>query len=174
MPAKRGLTKTRAALHEWCKNVAPSTELRKWYGHDPDRFPEFTRRYRVELAAPERSDALSHLADELRGTGWPNEAEGVVAALDEIRGAYGGRNYPFDDSLIVVYDRLRQLSESPQMSQNSSARATRSHIIADHQYEPVPDTGRPGRHRHPGRSPGAPRHARSVNMVDADDEGEEA
>ena len=63
MPAKRGLTNTRAALHEWCKNVAPSTELRKWYGHDPDRFPEFTRRYRVELAAPERSDALSHLRE---------------------------------------------------------------------------------------------------------------
>ena len=37
----RGLTKREADLDEWCKEVAPSTELRKWYGHDPDRFEEF-------------------------------------------------------------------------------------------------------------------------------------
>jgi uncharacterized protein YeaO (DUF488 family) len=59
----RGLTKARAALHEWCKTVAPSTKLRKWYGHDPARFAEFTRRYQVELAEPERSDALAHLRE---------------------------------------------------------------------------------------------------------------
>ena len=59
----RGLTKTRAELREWCKTVAPSTELRKWYGHDPDRFAEFTRRYQVELAEPERSDALAQLRE---------------------------------------------------------------------------------------------------------------
>lgn len=34
----RGLTKARAALDEWCKQIAPSPELRKWYGHDPERF----------------------------------------------------------------------------------------------------------------------------------------
>ena len=39
----RGLTKTKADLDEWCKEVAPSTELRKWYSHDPSRFEEFTR-----------------------------------------------------------------------------------------------------------------------------------
>ncbi|MBL8925210.1 MAG: DUF488 family protein [Pseudonocardia sp.] len=59
----RGLTRTRAELHEWCKNVAPSTELRKWYGHDPDRFAEFARRYQAELAEPERSGALAHLRE---------------------------------------------------------------------------------------------------------------
>ena len=57
----RGLTKARAALDEWCKEIAPSTELRKWYGHDPERFEEFGRRYRTELAEPERADALEHL-----------------------------------------------------------------------------------------------------------------
>jgi uncharacterized protein YeaO (DUF488 family) len=57
----RGMTKARAALDEWCKDVAPSTELRKWYGHDPARFEEFTRRYRLELADPERAGALAHL-----------------------------------------------------------------------------------------------------------------
>src|ERR1700733_11940463 len=58
----RGLSKARAALDEWCKNVAPSGELRTWYNnHDPDRFEEFSRRYRQELQDPERAEALAHL-----------------------------------------------------------------------------------------------------------------
>jgi uncharacterized protein YeaO (DUF488 family) len=57
----RGLTKAKAALDEWCKRVAPSDELRKWYGHDPGRFEEFGRRYRLELQDPTRAEALAHL-----------------------------------------------------------------------------------------------------------------
>jgi uncharacterized protein YeaO (DUF488 family) len=57
----RGLTKERAALDEWCKDIGPSTELRKWYSHEPERFAEFDRRYRVELEEPARVDALRHL-----------------------------------------------------------------------------------------------------------------
>ncbi len=57
----RGLSKARAALDEWCKNVAPSAELRTWYSHDPDRFAEFSRRYQQELHDPERAQALEHL-----------------------------------------------------------------------------------------------------------------
>ena len=57
----RGLSRDRAQLDEWCKEVAPSTELRKWYGHDPDRFEEFARRYRAELEDPERAEAVAHL-----------------------------------------------------------------------------------------------------------------
>ena len=57
----RGLTKAEAALDEWCKDVAPSAELRKWYSHDPDRFEEFGRRYRLELNDPGRAEALAHL-----------------------------------------------------------------------------------------------------------------
>jgi len=64
----RGMTKDRARLDEWCKQVAPSTELRTWYAHDPRRFAEFSRRYRTELAEPERSAALDHLRT-LAGTG---------------------------------------------------------------------------------------------------------
>jgi uncharacterized protein YeaO (DUF488 family) len=59
----RGLTKARADLTEWCKDVAPSTELRRWYAHDPAKFDEFTRRYQAELAEPERARALGHLRD---------------------------------------------------------------------------------------------------------------
>jgi uncharacterized protein YeaO (DUF488 family) len=57
----RGLTKAKAALDEWCKDVAPSAELRKWYSHDPDRFEEFGRRYQEELTDPQRAEALAHL-----------------------------------------------------------------------------------------------------------------
>lgn len=64
----RGLSKDRAQVAEWCKAVAPSTELRKWYGHDPDRFEEFTRRYHAELRDAERAGALQHLR-ELAGRG---------------------------------------------------------------------------------------------------------
>ena len=57
----RGLTKEQAALNEWCKGIAPSTKLRTWFGHDPERFEEFDRRYRSELDDPERIEALNHL-----------------------------------------------------------------------------------------------------------------
>lgn len=59
----RGLTKAKAALDEWCRNVAPSNELRKWYGHDPDRYAEFGRRYRQELKDGEHAEAVGHLRD---------------------------------------------------------------------------------------------------------------
>jgi uncharacterized protein YeaO (DUF488 family) len=57
----RGLSRSRADLDEWCKQIAPSAALRRWYGHDPDRFDEFGRRYRAELADPGRAEALGHL-----------------------------------------------------------------------------------------------------------------
>lgn len=58
----RGMSKERAELTEWCRSVAPSTELRQWYDHDPDKFEEFARRYRDELASGEQAEALEHLA----------------------------------------------------------------------------------------------------------------
>lgn len=45
----RGVSKDKAAVDEWAKELAPSTELRKWFGHDPERFREFRTRYRREL-----------------------------------------------------------------------------------------------------------------------------
>ena len=46
----RGVSKAEAGLDEWFKEIAPSAELRTWFGHDPDRWDEFRRRYRAELA----------------------------------------------------------------------------------------------------------------------------
>jgi uncharacterized protein YeaO (DUF488 family) len=61
----RGVKKDRLALTGWLKEVAPSTELRTWYGHQPDRRQEFVRRYEAELEAPEAKAAL----DDLRHRG---------------------------------------------------------------------------------------------------------
>lgn len=63
----RGLSKDKARIDEWCKQVAPSTELRKWYAHDPARFAEFTRRYTAELKDPERTEALTRLRGLAQG-----------------------------------------------------------------------------------------------------------
>jgi uncharacterized protein YeaO (DUF488 family) len=57
----RGLRKEEAHLDEWCKPIAPSTDLRKWYAHDPQRFEEFGRRYRGELDAGEAADAVQRI-----------------------------------------------------------------------------------------------------------------
>jgi uncharacterized protein YeaO (DUF488 family) len=62
----RGLSKDKAALDEWRKDVAPSTELRKWYGHDPDKFAEFAARYRAELEGDEAQAALAELRRKAR------------------------------------------------------------------------------------------------------------
>ena len=89
----RGVTKERADLDEWCKDIAPSTALRKWYGHDPKLFKEFTRRYCAELNDQERAEALKHLEDLakhgtltlLTATKDPDISEAAVLA-DLIRG----------------------------------------------------------------------------------------
>lgn len=57
----RGLSKESAALDEWCRDVAPSTELRTWYRHDPARFDEFATRYRAELTEPSGAEAVTAL-----------------------------------------------------------------------------------------------------------------
>jgi uncharacterized protein YeaO (DUF488 family) len=57
----RGISKATAPFDEWVKEVAPTTELRRWYGHDPAKFETFSARYRAELAQAPASDALGRL-----------------------------------------------------------------------------------------------------------------
>ena len=61
----RGVKKTDAAIDEWARDVAPSAELRRWYGHQPDRFDEFARRYRAELADAPAAGAVAGLVTRL-------------------------------------------------------------------------------------------------------------
>jgi uncharacterized protein YeaO (DUF488 family) len=57
----RRLSRQRARLDEWCKQVAPSAQLRQWYRRDPARYEKFTRQYRSELTRTTRSAPLAHL-----------------------------------------------------------------------------------------------------------------
>jgi uncharacterized protein YeaO (DUF488 family) len=57
----RGLSKEKAAVTLWLKEIAPSPALRKWFGHDPARWTEFTRRYRAELAR--NDEAVAKVVD---------------------------------------------------------------------------------------------------------------
>lgn len=60
----RGLTKERAAVDLWLKDVAPSPELRKWFGHDPARWEQFRERYHKELR--EHKDAVQLLKQKVK------------------------------------------------------------------------------------------------------------
>ena len=62
----RGLAKEEAQLDGWLKEIAPSAELRKWYGHVVERWPEFQKRYDAELRAPEKQAALQDLITRAR------------------------------------------------------------------------------------------------------------
>ena len=57
----RGVSRQAAQLREWVRDVAPSDELRRWYGHDPGKFEEFRRRYLAELDQPEPRAAVARL-----------------------------------------------------------------------------------------------------------------
>lgn len=81
----RGLTKERAAVDLWLKDVAPSTELRKWFGHDPTNWKEFQVRYRKELR--EKKDALALLKQK--------SDEQTVTLL------YGARDEEHNEALVL-------------------------------------------------------------------------
>src|ERR1700677_3611115 len=82
----RGMTKEKAAVDLWMKEISPSTELRKWFDHDPAKWAEFQARYREELKArPE-------LVDELRR----KAREGTVTLL------YGARNQEQNEAVVLM------------------------------------------------------------------------
>ncbi|HYZ55790.1 MAG TPA: DUF488 family protein [Streptosporangiaceae bacterium] len=62
----RGIRKDAAPLDQWLAEVAPSTQLRRWYGHKPERFSQFTERYLSELRSGQASEALNRLCDLAR------------------------------------------------------------------------------------------------------------
>lgn len=60
----RGISKEKAKIDLWLKSVAPSSDLRKWFGHILERFPEFTKRYKAELAESGALDDLRKVLSE--------------------------------------------------------------------------------------------------------------
>jgi len=87
----RGVSKEKAQLDEWARELAPSSELRTWFGHDPARFDEFRRRYLEELAAHEAKLA------ELR----ERASEGTLTLV------YAARDSEHNDA-VVLADVLRR------------------------------------------------------------------
>lgn len=75
----RGMTKEAAVIDRWMKEVAPSPALRQWYAHDPDKWPEFRRRYRAELAANKAA------VEDLRALIGKGPATFIYAARDAER-----------------------------------------------------------------------------------------
>jgi uncharacterized protein YeaO (DUF488 family) len=73
----RGLSKERAAIDQWMKDIAPTTGLRKWFGHDPTRWEGFRRRYSKEVS--EKADLL----DQLRSLARQGPITLVYSAHDE-------------------------------------------------------------------------------------------
>ena len=81
----RGLTKAKAKLDLWLKEIAPSTELRKWFGHDPEKWKEFQRRYRAELKS--HPDEVKLIKGKAR--------EGSVTLL------YGARDQEHNEAIVL-------------------------------------------------------------------------
>ncbi len=61
----RGMRRDKARLDEWVKDIAPSDDLRKWFSHDPEKWPEFRKRYKAELR--KKKDLVEQLRDEAKG-----------------------------------------------------------------------------------------------------------
>jgi uncharacterized protein YeaO (DUF488 family) len=86
----RGVSRERARLDEWAKDLAPSDELRRWFGHDPERFEEFRRRYTRELSAHEEE------LDDLR----QRAADGTVTIV------FGAKDAEHSNAAVMA-DLLR-------------------------------------------------------------------
>ena len=89
----RGVAKKDAALTLWLKEIAPSDDLRKWFGHEPERWAEFQKRYRAEL------DANGEAVEQLRGL----LREGKVTLL------YGAHDEAHNNA-VALMGYLRALS----------------------------------------------------------------
>lgn len=89
----RGVSKEEAQLDEWLKDIAPSTELRKWFDHDPDKFGEFAKRYKGELT--NRAEAVDHLLE----TAGKQQVTLLYAAKDDIHNHVKVLNDFLDDHI---------------------------------------------------------------------------
>lgn len=81
----RGQSKQALEIEQWDKDVAPTAELRRWFGHDPERFEEFRERYRAELAG---SDALATLLERCR-------------AADRVTLVYGAKDTEHNQAVVL-------------------------------------------------------------------------
>ena len=91
----RGRAKEALRLDAWARDLGPSPQLRKWFGHDPARWPEFRSRYRAELAEPDKAQALDALAAEAR--------------LGPVTLVYGARDREHNQAQVIADELARRL-----------------------------------------------------------------
>lgn len=85
----RGLSHERAQIDHWLKELAPSSELRTWFGHDPARFAEFRRRYLIEIeGSPAAQEALAQIRS--------------LAAKGTVTMVYGARDTEHNDAVVLL------------------------------------------------------------------------
>jgi uncharacterized protein YeaO (DUF488 family) len=89
----RGLSKEKARVDEWMKELGPSTALRKWFSHDPERWDEFRTRYRAELASPAQRQRLDHLR--------------ALARRRQVTVLYGARDSEHNEAVVVADELAR-------------------------------------------------------------------
>jgi uncharacterized protein YeaO (DUF488 family) len=89
----RGLTKVRAKADLWLKEIAPSDALRKWFGHEPEKWPEFEKRYRAELA--KKQELLAQIAKL-------EKEHGTVTLVY-------GRNDQIQNQAVIIANELKKL-----------------------------------------------------------------
>ena len=95
----RGRKKEHLRLDTWARDLGPSTQLRKWFGHDPERWTEFQTRYHAELADAGRSRALDELAQHAR--------EGTVTLV------YGAHDTEHNQALVLADELEQRLAGAP-------------------------------------------------------------
>jgi uncharacterized protein YeaO (DUF488 family) len=103
----RGLSKRRVAIDDWMKELAPSAQLRRWFAHDPKKWPEFQRRYRVELR--DHSDLVRQLAS--------------LARRGRVTLVFGARDERHNDAVVLVGVIRRRMARAK--ARAAPARRTR-------------------------------------------------
>lgn len=147
----RGVKKEAAHIDVWLKELAPSTELRRWFGHDPERFSEFERRYERELRAPEARALLDALAERA--------ASGTVTLV------YAAQDEEHNNAVVIAHEVARRLgargrsrAEARATARTTKAKATARATARATKAKKATARATPARGATPRRAPSKRRH----------------
>ncbi|HZT70027.1 MAG TPA: DUF488 family protein [Terriglobia bacterium] len=110
----RGLSKAELKIEKWEKEIAPSKELRNWYGHEPEKWPEFRKRFRTELAKSPRKEALERLTE--------------IAEKGDLTLVFGTRDAEHSNAAVIaemIEEKLKVVAQKQAKSSDRSGRSGR-------------------------------------------------
>lgn len=102
----RGVTKEHLRLDAWERDLGPTTALRRWFGHDPERWPEFRARYLLELARPDQARVLDDLA--------------AAARQRPVTLVYGARDREHNQAQVIADEIERRLDQLDRATQEGA------------------------------------------------------